>query len=186
MICEPRWSTLAGSVLAAAVCSVSSPPGAALLRPLPLAVPAATCLPAEALVRGASLEQHPAPPVGAHRQPLWEVGIGHVIVGMLFDPTSQPARGVDASLWNGWRCGGRHGSIGSRPAYRGWVMNLFDPTQWAETLGWVKLVGVCLGTFVLVAVKLAGSRRAEWFEQQVSSRVADDGVPFETRWRTRI
>lgn len=71
-------------------------PSAALLRPLPLALPAATRLPAEPLVRGASLEQDPAPPVGAHRQPLRiEVGIAHVVVGSLSDPTSQPAGGMD-------------------------------------------------------------------------------------------
>ncbi|HUF32527.1 MAG TPA: hypothetical protein VMN58_04870 [Acidimicrobiales bacterium] len=64
---------------------------AALLRPLPLVVPAATRLSAEPLIPGTLLEQHPAPPVRAHRQPLRiEVGIGHVVVGSLFDPTSKP------------------------------------------------------------------------------------------------
>lgn len=64
-------------------------------------------------------------------------------------------------------------------------MNLFDPTQWAEVVGWVKLMGVCVGTCLLVAVKLAGARHEEWFEQRVSSRGARDGMPFETLWRAR-
>jgi hypothetical protein len=71
---------------------------ASLLRPLPLGLPAATRLPAEPLVGGASLEQDPAPPVGAHRQPLRiEVGVTHVVVGSLCDLNSQPAGGTDCS-----------------------------------------------------------------------------------------
>ena len=65
-------------------------------------------------------------------------------------------------------------------------MNLFDPTQWAETFGWVKLMGVCVGTCVLVAAKLAGSRWDDWFEESVTHRGRDDDMPVETRWRTRI
>ncbi len=88
---------------------------AALLRPLPLAMPAATRLPAEPLVRGALLEQHPAPPVGAHCQPLRiEVGIGHVVVGSFFDPTSQPAHGTDHT--DG--AAGPHLAVGLRHAGR--------------------------------------------------------------------
>ena len=65
-------------------------------------------------------------------------------------------------------------------------MNLFDPTQWAETFGWVKLMGVCCGTCVLVAVKIAGARWEEWLDEPVGGRSVDDGVPFDTRWRSRI
>src|SRR3546814_8884857 len=65
---------------------------AALLRPLPLVLTAATRFAAEPLVRRASLEQRLAPPVGAHRQPLRiEVGIAQVVVvvGRLVDARSE-------------------------------------------------------------------------------------------------
>lgn len=108
--------------------------GAALLRPLPLAVPAATRLPAEPLVHGASLEQHPAPPVGARRQPLRiEVGIGHVVVVSVFDPTSQPGRDTDGAAERDPAVGSRRSGHDLRrtrgPVVQGWPSRSRPPVS---------------------------------------------------------
>src|SRR3546814_18853910 len=71
---------------------------AALLRPLPLVLTAATRFAAEPLVRRASLEPRPAPPVVAHPQPLRiDVGIAQVVVGVgrLVDAARQPPPSPD-------------------------------------------------------------------------------------------
>lgn len=62
-------------------------------------------------------------------------------------------------------------------------MNLFDPTQWAVISGWFQLIGVSVGTLVLVGVKLAAGHHEDWLETRVGS---DDGIPFDQRWRRRI
>lgn len=64
-------------------------------------------------------------------------------------------------------------------------MNLFDPMQWADMGGWITLMAVSAGTFVLVGVKIAGSRCEEWLEDRLGSSSRDD-VPVEVRWRSRI
>ena len=64
-------------------------------------------------------------------------------------------------------------------------MNVFDPTQWADVGGWFVLMAVSLGTVVLVGVKIAGTRHAEWLDEPIGAR-RDDGLPIERRWRQRI
>lgn len=58
-------------------------------------------------------------------------------------------------------------------------MNLFDPRHWADVGGWFALMGVSLGTVVLVSVKLAGDRWDDWLDERVGRGSVRDDWPFD-------
>lgn len=56
-------------------------------------------------------------------------------------------------------------------------MNIFDPGQWVDAAGLWQLLGVCVGTLVLAAAKLAGSQWDDWLDERTGRGSVRDDWP---------